>query len=82
MPGWLLQQGIPDTWYVLHLPIAVVYSPPPFLPHLKGENILRVELDMPNRITRDYEYPSVAPSLKAALNRAMSEEEELTVDAR
>ena len=62
---------------------GVLPTPPsPLLPHLKGENILRVELDMPNRITRDYEYPSVAPSLKAALNRAMSDEEELTVDAR
>ena len=48
---------------------------------LKAENILRVELDMPNRTTRDYECPSVAPSLRAALSRAMAEEEEMTVDA-
>ena len=47
----------------------------------KADNILRVELDMPNRTTRDYECPSVAPSLRAALSRAMAEEEEMTVDA-
>ena len=36
---------------------------------------------MPNRTTHDYECPTVAPSLKAALDRAMTEEEEMTVDA-
>merc|ERR1719210_1277875 len=30
-------------------------------PRYKGENILTVELDMPNRTTRDYEGPAVAP---------------------
>ncbi|CAI8008476.1 Kinesin-like protein KIF3B [Geodia barretti] len=50
-------------------------------PRYLAENILRVELDMPNRTTRDYECPSVAPSLRAALSRAMAEEEGMTVDA-
>ena len=40
-----------------------------------------MQLDMPNRTTHDYECPAVAPSLKAALNQAMAEEEEMTVDA-
>lgn len=30
----------------------------------RGENILHLELDLPNRTTRDYEGPSVAPRLQ------------------
>lgn len=30
----------------------------------RGENILHLELDLPNRATRDYEGPSVAPRLQ------------------
>ena len=43
----------------------------------QAENILKVELDMPNRTTRDYEGPLVTPQMQAALQ----EEEEITVDA-
>ena len=42
---------------------------------------MRVELDMLKRTTSDYECPVVAPSLKAAVNRALSQEEEITIDA-
>ena len=48
---------------------------------MQSENILKVELDMPNRTTRDYEGPLVAPLVQAALDAALQEEEEITVDA-
>jgi hypothetical protein len=46
------------------------------------DNILKVELDMPNRTTRDYKAPSMMSSLQAALDAAMQEEEEMTFDAK
>ena len=36
---------------------------------------------MPNRTTRDYEGPSLAPRVQAALDAALLEEDELTLDA-
>ncbi len=36
---------------------------------------------MPNRTTRDYEGPLVVPRLQAALDAALQEEDEMTVDA-
>lgn len=36
---------------------------------------------MPNRTTHDYQGPVMAPSLQAALSKAMTDEEEITVDA-
>ena len=48
----------------------------------QGENILQVELDMPNRTTRDYEGPSVAPKLQVAIDIALKEEEDIDVDGR
>ncbi|XP_055957716.1 kinesin-like protein KIF3B [Patella vulgata] len=48
----------------------------------KGENILQVELDMPNRTTRDYEGPTVAPRVQAALDAALQEEENIDIDGR
>ncbi|XP_074659875.1 kinesin-II 95 kDa subunit-like [Tubulanus polymorphus] len=46
----------------------------------KGENILMVELDMPNRTTRDYEGPAVAPRVQAALDAALQDEDDLDID--
>lgn len=46
----------------------------------QGENILFLELDMPNRTTRDYEGPNLAPHLQAALDTALKDEEEIVVD--
>ncbi|KAK2157882.1 hypothetical protein LSH36_183g02022 [Paralvinella palmiformis] len=46
----------------------------------KGENILQVELDMPNRTTRDYEGPTVAPKIQAALDAALQDEEDIDID--
>lgn len=50
-------------------------------PRYKGENILQVELDMPNRTTRDYDAPVVAPHLQAALVDALREEDDVNIDA-
>jgi hypothetical protein len=46
----------------------------------KGENILFLELDMPNRTTRDYESPTLAPHLQAALDTALKDEDDIEVD--
>lgn len=47
----------------------------------KAENIIMIELDMPNRTTREYEGPAVAPKVQAALDAALQDEEDLTLDA-
>nr|AUN27682.1 kinesin-like protein KIF3B [Phascolosoma esculenta] len=49
-------------------------------PRYKSENILQVELDMPNRTTRDYEGPTVAPRVQAALDAALQDEEDMDID--
>ncbi|XP_070565590.1 kinesin-II 95 kDa subunit-like [Ptychodera flava] len=46
----------------------------------KGENILIVELDMPNRTTRDYEGPAVAPRVQAALDAALQDEDDIDLE--
>ena len=46
----------------------------------KGENILFLELDTPNRTTRDYESPTLAPHLQAALDTALKDEDDIEVD--
>lgn len=45
------------------------------------ENIIQIELDMPNRTTRDYQGPAVAPRIQAALDAALQDEDDLTLDA-
>jgi kinesin family protein 3/17 len=45
-----------------------------------GENILCVELDLPNRTTRDYEGPSIAPRIQAVLDAAMEDEGDIEID--
>ena len=42
------------------------------------ENIIQIELDMPNRTTRDYEGPAVAPRIQAALDAALQDEDDLS----
>lgn len=49
-------------------------------PRFKGENILMVELDMPNRTTRDYDGPAVAPRIQAALDAALQDEADLDLE--
>jgi len=55
--------------------LIMIFSP------VKAENIIMIELDMPNRTTRDYEGPAVAPKVQAALDAALQDEEDLTLDA-
>eukprot|EP00041_Stephanoeca_diplocostata_P030025 m.898985 g.898985 ORF g.898985 m.898985 type:complete len:797 (+) comp23676_c0_seq11:175-2565(+) len=50
-------------------------------PRYRHENIYLVELDMPERTTQDYFRPDVDPHLSAALEDALKDEEEMTVDA-
>lgn len=47
----------------------------------KAENILLLELDLPTRTTKDYEGPVIAPTVAAALEDALREEDEIQVDA-
>nr|XP_033819712.1 kinesin-like protein KIF3B isoform X2 [Geotrypetes seraphini] len=47
----------------------------------KAENIVLLELDMPNRTTRDYEGPAIAPKVQAALDAALQDEDDIQVDA-
>ena len=49
--------------------------------YFKAENVIMIELDMPMRTTRDYEGPAVAPKVQAALDAALQDEEDLTLDA-
>lgn len=39
--------------------------------YIQGESIIALELDMPNRTTRDYEGPAVAPRVQAAIDAAL-----------
>ncbi|CAD5116966.1 DgyrCDS5804 [Dimorphilus gyrociliatus] len=50
-------------------------------PRYKGENILLVELDMPTRTTRDYEGPTVAPRVQAAIDAALASDGDLDIDS-
>ncbi|XP_043233135.1 kinesin-like protein KIF3B [Amphibalanus amphitrite] len=48
----------------------------------KGENVMLLELDMPARTTRDYRGPVVAPRYQAALEAALTpQEDEISVNA-
>ncbi|BFZ03932.1 hypothetical protein BsWGS_06970 [Bradybaena similaris] len=49
-------------------------------PRYKAENILQIDLDMPNRTTRDYEGPAVAPRVQAALDAALQDEDDIDID--
>ena len=49
--------------------------------NLQADNILKVELDLPNRTTRDYKGPTMLSTMQAALDAAFQEEEEMIFDA-
>lgn len=68
---WLLLLSCGNSWDYIHL-LSLSF---------KAENIIMIELDMPNRTTRDYEGPAVAPKVQAALDAALQDEEDLTLDA-
>eukprot|EP00736_Rhodelphis_marinus_P006371 Rmarinus@m.27920 len=50
-------------------------------PRYRGENIINVGLDMPERTTQDYEGPSINPHVQAVLDAAFKEEEDMTFAA-
>ena len=79
MASWVLREATHATWWAAHslrflCSLGVAF-------HLQADNILKVELDMPNRTTRDYKAPAVKSSLQAALDIALQEEEEMVFDA-
>ncbi|KAJ8017166.1 hypothetical protein DPEC_G00014930 [Dallia pectoralis] len=47
----------------------------------KAENLLVLNMDLPIRTTKDYEEPVIAPTVAAALEDALREEQEIQVDA-
>ncbi|RWS23468.1 hypothetical protein B4U80_02004 [Leptotrombidium deliense] len=47
----------------------------------KNENILDVDLIMPTRLIKEYSAPTLSPSVSAALETALKEEEEISIDA-
>jgi hypothetical protein len=46
-------------------------------PRFKSENILNLELDMPERTTYDYEGPGMNPRVQAAINAAFADDSEM-----
>lgn len=47
--------------------------------HVKGENILSLELDMPLRTTHDYENPRMSASLQAVFDEALKMEDDIEI---
>lgn len=47
----------------------------------QAENIVLLEMDVPSRTTRNYEGPTIAPKVQAALEAALQEEDDIQVDA-
>lgn len=47
----------------------------------RGDNLLALDLDMPERTTTDYEVDEVQPNVRAALSAALQTEEELELEA-
>lgn len=55
--------------------LGVVASP------FQAENILSNSLDLPARTTKDYQEPVIAPTVAAALEDALRDEDEMEIDA-
>jgi kinesin family protein 3/17 len=49
-------------------------------PRYKGENVLALELEMPERTTQDYESAQLNPSIKQAIDAALDDSEELSLE--
>eukprot|EP00002_Diphylleia_rotans_P004762 TRINITY_DN1366_c0_g1_i3.p1 TRINITY_DN1366_c0_g1~~TRINITY_DN1366_c0_g1_i3.p1 ORF type:complete len:384 (-),score=124.03 TRINITY_DN1366_c0_g1_i3:301-1452(-) len=50
-------------------------------PRFKSENVLHMDLDLPDRTTQDYENPNLGPRVQAALSAALAEEDDMTFQA-
>ena len=61
----------------------IIYSDEVKLSSLQTDNILKIELDMPSRTTRDFELTSSGYDMKAVLAASLqANEEEIVIDAR
>lgn len=47
----------------------------------KAENILMLDMDLPDQTTKEYQEPVIAPKVAAALKDALKDEDEIEVDA-
>lgn len=47
--------------------------------HMRGENIIMYELEMPLRTTQDYKNPKVSASLQAVIDEALKTESDLDI---
>uniref|UniRef100_A0A3Q4BQA1 Kinesin-like protein n=1 Tax=Mola mola TaxID=94237 RepID=A0A3Q4BQA1_MOLML len=47
----------------------------------KAENILMLDMDLPARITKEYQEPVITPTVAAALEDALRDEDDIQVDA-
>lgn len=52
-----------------------------FVFSLQAENILILDMDLPTRTTKDYQEPVIAPTVAAALEEALRDEDEIEIDA-
>lgn len=68
-PGWSWR----DSPYSLAVSFSLLFQ---------GENVIRLQLDMPTRTTQSYEGPLVAPTVQAVLDKALESEQDIVVDAR
>lgn len=50
--------------------------------HMRGENIIMYELEMPLRTTQDYKNPKVSATLQAVINEALKTEGDIDIMER
>lgn len=62
----------------VHAKIASILNPSN--PRYKGENVLALELEMPERTTQDYEGVQLNPTIKQAIDAALDDSEELSLE--
>ncbi|XP_041713088.2 kinesin-like protein KIF3B isoform X2 [Coregonus clupeaformis] len=75
---------IEDDQQMMTRPVSAVGYRRPLSQHARtsmAENILMLGMDLPARTTKEYEEPVLAPTVAAALEDALREEDEIQVDA-
>ncbi|KAJ3586381.1 hypothetical protein NHX12_012779 [Muraenolepis orangiensis] len=82
-----------DDHHMMSRPVSAVGYRRPLSQHARSamvmrpelrylaQNVLKLELDLPERTTREYEEPVIAPNVAAALEAALKDEDEIQVDA-
>lgn len=48
---------------------------------VQAENVLILDMDLPDQTTKEYQEPVIAPKVAAALKDALRDEDEIEVDA-